>query len=189
VDRFALLDRAGVQFRQRLDLVKADQWSLPTPCTAWDVRGLVNHVVTANITGERLLHGAGRAEVVALNGTDLVGDDPVSAFARSTDAQSAAFRAPGALDQVVPHPAFDMPADQLLEFRIGDVLLHTWDLARAIGADETLDPEVVDAVWKSLSPLAEALPASGAFGAGSSGGLTEQAPRQLRLLDLSGRRP
>ena len=185
---FELLDRAGAEFRLRLDLVRDDQWSLPTPCDEWDVRGLVNHVVTANITGERVLHGANRDETIALNGTDLVGDDPVGAFIRSIDAQAAAFREPGALDQIVHHPAFDMPATQHLQFRTGDLLVHSWDLARAIGADETLDPAVVDAVWESLLPLAEALPASGAFGSGASGTLGNSATRQERLLDLCGRR-
>jgi uncharacterized protein (TIGR03086 family) len=189
MDKFEYLDRAGAEFRARLDRVRADQWSLPTPCAEWDVRALVNHVVTANLTGERLLHGASREDTVALIGTDLVGDDPPAAFERSVAAQAAAFREPGALDQIVHHPAFDMPATQLLEFRIGDLLIHAWDLARAIGADETLDPEVVDAVWESLAPLASALPASGAFGAGASSALGEPASRQLHLLDLSGRRP
>jgi uncharacterized protein (TIGR03086 family) len=189
MDGFALLDKARAQFEQRLDLVQADQWSLPTPCSEWDVRGLVNHVVTAQVVSEKLLHGASRDETVAMIGTDFVGDDPVGVFTRSVRAEAAAFREAGALELIVPHPAFDMPATQLLEFRIGDLLVHAWDLARAIGADETLDPVVVDAVLESLLPLAEALPASGAFGTGRSGALTDQAPKQLRLLDLCGRRP
>ena len=122
-------------------------------------------------------------------GTDLVGDDPVGAFGRTADEQAAAFEEPGALDQIVHHPAFDMPATQMLEFRIGDMLLHAWDLARAIGADEQLDVELVAHVYEGLLPLAEALPANGAFGAGRSADITDDAPLQQRLLDLTGRRP
>jgi len=189
MDSFELLDRAGAEFRLRLDQVQGEQWALPTPCSDWDVRGLVNHVVTANLTTVRLFHGASRDETVAFIGTDHIGDDPLGAFASSERAQAAALREPGALERIVPHPAFDMPGSQLLDFRIGDQLLHAWDLARAIGTDETLDPELVDYVWESLLPLAGALPASGAFGAGVSGALGDDAPRQVRLLDLSGRRP
>jgi uncharacterized protein (TIGR03086 family) len=189
VEAFDLLDRAGAEFRTRLEQVGAGDWSRPTPCSEWDVRGLVNHVVTANVTAEHLLHGATRDETVAMIGADLVGDDPPGAFERSVAAQAAAFRESGALDLTVHHPAFDMPATQLLDFRIGDMLVHAWDLARAIGADETLDPALVDAVLASLLPLEAALPASGAFGAGASGGLGEHASGQLRLLDLTGRRP
>ena len=184
MDRFELLDRAAARFRPRLEQVRPEQWSLPTPCDEWDVRALANHVVTANLTSVRLFHGASREETVAFIGTDHLG----GAFAGSAEAQGAAFREPGALERIVPHPAFDMSGSQLLDFRIGDQLVHTWDLARSIGADETLDPELVEFVWESLLPLAEALPASGAFGEGRSD-LYERAPRQLRLLDLCGRRP
>jgi uncharacterized protein (TIGR03086 family) len=189
VEAFDLLDRAGVHFRARLQHVGPGDWARPTPCSEWDVHGLVNHVVTANVTAERLLHGATRDETLAMIGADVVGDDPPGAFERSVAAQAAAFREPGALDRTVHHPAFDMPGSQLLDFRIGDLLVHTWDLARAIGGDENLDPELVDAVLASLLPLEAALPASGAFGACASGGLGEHAPSQLRLLDLTGRRP
>jgi uncharacterized protein (TIGR03086 family) len=189
MDSFQLLGRAGAEFRLRLNLVRDDQWARPTPCAEWDVRGLVNHVVTANLTTERLLHGASRDETIAMIGADFRGDDPIAAFERSAELQAAALGEPGALDRVVAHPAFDMPGARLLEFRIGDMLLHAWDLARAIGADEALDPEVVDSVWESLAPLADALPGSGAFSSGASGTVGEDAPKLVRLLDLSGRRP
>ncbi len=177
------------QFEQRLGAVHADQWTLPTPCAEWDVRGLVNHLVTADTTTVRLLTGATREETVAMIGADHLGDDPVGAYAHSADAQAAALSAPGALEMTVPHPTFDMSASQLLDFRIGDTLLHAWDLARAISVNEDLDPVVVEFVWQSLQPLAEILPTTGAFGDGRSGALAEDAPLQQRLLDLSGRRP
>ena len=188
MDPFDALARARAEFEARLRTVGDDDWGLPTPCDAWDVRGLVNHVVTADTTSVRLLHGATREEVVTLIGDDHLGSQPLDAYARSADAQVAAFRSPGALEMIVPHPAFDMPGRQLLEFRVGDTLLHTWDLARAVGGDEALDPKVVEFVWQSLEPLADLMPGTGAFGDGSSGTLDDRAPLQLRLLDLSGRR-
>ena len=189
MDAFEALDRARVQFSVRLDAVSAEQWALPTPCDEWDVRGLVNHLVTADTTTTRLLGGATRDDVVALIGADHLGSDAMSRCVGAAAEQLAALRAPGALERMVPHPAFDMPGSQLLDFRIGDTLLHTWDLARAIGADDRLDAELVEFVWQSLEPLAELLPASGAFGAGRSEMLAVGAPLQDRLLDLSGRRP
>lgn len=189
MDAFEALDRARVQFSVRLDAVSAEQWALPTPCDEWDVRGLVNHVVTADTTTVRLLDGATREATLALIGVDHLGPDPVAAYGQSAAAQAAAFRVPGALDLIVPHPAFDMPGSRLLDFRVGDTLLHAWDLARAIGGDERLDPDVVEFVWLSLAPLADVLPTTGAFGEGRTGALDDDAPLQLRLLDLSGRRP
>jgi hypothetical protein len=80
----------------------------------------------------------------------------------------------------------DMPGAQL--FRIGGLTLHAWDLARA-SADENLDSELVEAVWAQLSPLAPFIAETGVFGVGPSGEVGEGAPLQVRLLDLSGRRP
>ena len=77
----------------------------------------------------------------------------------------------------------------LLGFRTGDNLLHTWDLARAVGGDETLDPGAVEAVWAVLEPMAPMIPSIGVFGSGPSGSVGADAPLQTRLLDLSGRRP
>ena len=185
----ALLARAGSGFDGRLRAVRTADWTRPTPCAEWDVRALVNHLVTAQMTTVRLLDGATRDDVVALIGVDHLGDDPLASYARSSSAQLAAFQRPGALEQVLPHPAFDMPGSQLLDFRIGDALIHTWDLARAIAGDEELDLELVEFVWQSLEPLAALLPASGAFGAGPSGSVPDAADRQARLLDLAGRRP
>jgi hypothetical protein len=53
---------------------------------------------------------------------------------------------------------------------------------------QLLDAVVAEANWESLSPLADAIPASGAFGTGAGGDLDEHVPLQRRLLDLLGRR-
>lgn len=187
MERLVLLARAGDDFRTRLAAVD-DDWTRPTPCDEWDVRGLVNHLVTADTTTVRLLAGATREDVMGLIGADHLGGDAMTSCAAAASAQIDAFREPGALERIVPHPAFDMPGSQLLDFRIGDTLLHTWDLARAIGADDRLDAELVEFVWQSLEPLADLLPASGAFGQGRSETLPVDASLQDRLLDLSGRR-
>ena len=67
-----------------------------------------------------------------------------------------------------------------------DTLVHTWDLARAIGAWERLDPECVDAVTEQLSPQVEAWRAAGVFGAAVE--VDEDADPQARLLAMTGRR-
>ena len=69
------------------------------------------------------------------------------------------------------------------------LLVHTWDLCRAIGADEHLNEDLVAAVWAQLEPVAEALAQSGVFGQGSSGAVESTEPTQRRLLDICGRRP
>src|SRR2546425_594401 len=61
-----------------------------------------------------------------------------------------------------------------------------WDLARAIGADETIDPELLDAVEPYYTPLVELLKATGAFGPVVEP--PEGADRQTTLLAMLGRK-
>ena len=123
-----------------------------------------------------------------LGAADL-GDDPLRAVQDSLRAQAMAFADPAVLDRVVQHPAMDMPGSQLLGFRVGDLLVHSWDLARAIGADETLDPEIVAVVAQNIEPMRPFIGQIGMFGDGPSADADPDADPQSALLDLMGRRP
>lgn len=178
------------EFEKRLALVEPTLWSLPTPCAGWDVRKLVNHVVAGNNMSVALLLGAAASDASKLNRADALGSDPIGAFRRSADDLESTFGEDGMLDKdVVHHPAGDIPAAQLLNYRVADYGLHAWDLARAIGADENLAPGLVGALWDALAPIAEFIQHTGVYGEGPSGTVPDDAPLQLRLLDVSGRRP
>jgi uncharacterized protein (TIGR03086 family) len=189
MDDMALLRRAGSEFGRRLADVTPDQLSRPTPCAEWTVRDLISHVVGESIMSVRLLHGADAEEsVLGLDG-DVLGAHASAAFATAASAEYAAFEESGATERTVHHPAMDMPGAQLLGFRIGGLTLHAWDLARGTGGDETLDSDLVEAVWAQLSPMAPFMAQTGVFGAGPSGNVGQDAPLQVHLLDLTGRRP
>ncbi|HUO49276.1 MAG TPA: TIGR03086 family metal-binding protein [Acidimicrobiales bacterium] len=183
-----VLTAARADFRRRLSAVGPDQWDLPTPCADWDVRDLVAHLVRGNYMAELLLHGTSRDDTLAAM-AEPVPDDLATAFDASADRQQAAFEEPGSLERTCHHPVGDIPGAQLLGFRIGDMALHAWDLARSIGADDSLDVDVVAAMWDAMAPMAPFIGETGFFGAGPSGAVPEDAPLQLRVLDLSGRRP
>jgi uncharacterized protein (TIGR03086 family) len=182
------LTTSAAEFERRLRAIRPEQWDAPTPCGDWDVRELVRHVVKGNTMAANLLAGWTADQVRALF-ADPLSDDPIDEFLTGTKAQADALAEPGALERIVHHPAFDMPGAQLLNFRVGDLTLHAWDLARSIGADETLDPQLVQAVWDALAPMAPIIATTGVFGEGPSATVGEDAPLQLRLLDLTGRRP
>jgi len=93
------------------------------------------------------------------------------------------------MEGTVPHPVGDIPRALFIEFRVGDYTAHAWDLARAIGADEQLDAEVIQQVWDDLQPLVPMLAETGMFGSGPSGDVAADAALQTRYLDLLGRRP
>lgn len=189
MEEMALLRRAGYEFERRITGLAPAQLGRPSPCEEWTVRDLISHVVGESILSVRLLHGAdAEVAVLGLDG-DILGADAPAAFATAAAAERAAFREPGAMGRTVQHPAMDMPGAQLLGFRIGGLTLHAWDLARGSGGDETLDLELVEAVWAQLSPMAPFMAQTGVFGAGPSGMIGQDAPLQVRLLDLTGRRP
>ena len=77
--------------------------------------------------------------------------------------------------------------DAVATFFLGDVLIHTWDLARATGLDEHLDPDVVHDMLIGMEPLDEALRASGQYGPRVV--VTPDADEQTRLIAFTGRIP
>jgi uncharacterized protein (TIGR03086 family) len=190
MDMLEALDRATEGFSRRLRAAPDSAWTNPTPCSEWDVRALVLHVVGGDHMTVALLDGASREEaMVAARAAAEGAGELRAAFEESAAAQRAALGRPGALDGVVHHVVGDVPGRMLLGFRLADMLIHSWDLARGLGVDDTLDAEVVEVVWGFAEPLGAGIKASGRFGEGASGVLTEDASLQDRLLDLHGRRP
>ena len=123
--------------------VADDQWDLPTPCSDWTVRDLVNHVVGEDLWTAPLMRGHTIADVGARLEGDLLGDDP-----RST-AASAAIEAIGVVEETLPlhgtvHLSYgEESMDEYVRQLVADHLIHGWDLAAATGRDRTLDPGLV----------------------------------------------
>jgi uncharacterized protein (TIGR03086 family) len=116
-------------------------------------------------------------------------DDPLNAYRESARLQQAAFEVPGALEVLVNHPNGEIDARQFLALRLGDLLLHGWDMARSTGGCAALDDDLVRATWDVYEPMlgrAQYLPW---FGEGPSGLVNVDALLSQRLLDLTGRRP
>jgi len=192
MDALQMLGCARDEFGRRLRAASFDL-ACATPCEDWDVRDLVQHVIAGNRMAVVMLAGDSRDDVDAarraITSRDQLGADPVGAFVESADAQAAAFARPGALETTCHHYVGDIPGTQLLGFRIADLTLHAWDLARAIGDDETLDDDLVAWVYEAMAPLAPTISQTGLFGDGPSATPPNDVPLQARLLDLTGRRP
>lgn len=190
MDNITALPVAAARFESIAALVTPADLDRPTPCGDWTVQQLLDHVVAGNFMAAALLGGASREDAIAVLGATIADeDDPLEAVRSSLRSQATAFEDQTVLELVVHHPAMDMPGAQLLGFRVGDLLVHAWDLARAIGADETLDPEVVAVVATNIEPMRPFIGKVGMFGEGPSGTLDDSADAQTLLLDLMGRRP
>ena len=194
VDRFVA---SSSEFGQKLAAVRPGQWSRPTPCPEWNVRQLVNHVAQGNLSYVRLLGGATGAEFLRLRDADALGADPSGAFARSVQDCAAAFARPGALDQVLDYPLGQVPGRQALAVRTTDTIIHTWDLARSVGLEDTLSPVLVAWASNFLDEIYDGLAETPAdpqtthqfFAAPPGEEPLASPPQQHRLLHRVGRRP
>ncbi|GAA3679991.1 TIGR03086 family metal-binding protein [Nocardioides ginsengisoli] len=182
-----LLRTSADDFGRRLRLVGPDDWDRATPCTDWDVRALVNHVVGGNVRYTLLLSGADTAEVEATRTVDHLGDDAVGAFERTAAEVLARFGEDGVHQRVVHHVAGPRTGGELLSMRILDTEVHAWDLARAIGADERLDDDVV-AYLLAYASEGEHGPQQPSFGPAVDDPQRGE-PDQDHLLRLLGRDP
>jgi uncharacterized protein (TIGR03086 family) len=165
--------------------IRSDQWSDSTPDPEWDVRTLVNHIVSGNCWVTPLMSGQTIDQVGdALDG-DVLGDDPLAAYDRSAKEAAATFSAPGAMESPANVSYGPVPGEIYAGHRFLDVLIHGWDVAKATGQDPTLDPELVAELRAVVDPQLDLLQASGAFG---SVEVPAGADPQTELLALLGRR-
>jgi uncharacterized protein (TIGR03086 family) len=185
LDRFLLASKG---FEHHLRAVPPGGWDAPTPCTEWDVRALVNHMTRGNLNYIGLLRGATREEFLAARDADALGDDPVTAFTESVGACAAAFAEEGALDRVVDYPLGRLTGRRALAVRTTDSTVHTWDLARALGTDDSLDPGLTAWIDESYDDIFAGLALNPRVFAAPPPGAPRES-RQDRLLTRFGRDP
>ncbi len=124
-------------FTARLLGVAPDAWDNPAPCEGWVARDVVRHLV------EWLPGFLAAGSDVKLPASPPVDEDPVAAWTVQRDAVQALLDDPATADRTLANPHIgEIPLDRAIDqFYTADVFMHTWDLARATGQDESLDPE------------------------------------------------
>jgi len=160
-----LYHRAMDAYGDRVHAVPDGQWGAPTPCSEWDVRALVNHVVGENRWAVPLFAGGTIQEVGDRFDGDLLGNDPAAAWDDSAAAAIVAVDDPAAMDRTVHLSFGDFPGREYAMQLLADLVVHGWDLARATGADERMDPELVDVCRAWFAGVADAYRSAGAVAA------------------------
>jgi uncharacterized protein (TIGR03086 family) len=179
--------RALEEFGRRVHAVGADQWGCPTPCQDWEVRHLVNHLVAEQLWVPPLLAGKRIADLGAgFASGDVLGTDPVAAWDAAATAARSAFGEAGAIDRTVHLSYADRPAEEYAREMIFDLVVHSWDLARGISADDNLDADLVEAVYSAIEPETD-LTASGLFD--DPVPVPADSDEQTKLIAFTGRRP
>src|SRR5262245_53425967 len=165
--------------------IGADQWGDPTPDDEWDVRFLVNHIVTGNFWAAELGAGATIESVGDRLDGDVLGGDPAAVYDESSVVAAAVFREPGAMERPCAVSYGPVPGEVYCGHRFIDVLVHGWDVATSTDQDTTLDLELVEACIEVIEPQLDQLVATGAFGTPLE--VAEDASRQTQLLAMLGR--
>ena len=179
------LQRAQALFGDRVDAVPAASWDAPTDLPAWSVRYLVGHLVDEQRWVAPLLAGGTMSELEDRFSDDPLGEDPVAAWEKAADEALTAFAEPDALQRsVVLSYGQTSAADYCAELT-ADLVIHSWDLAHAIGGVERLEDRLVD--W-TLAYAEEHLDGSGILGLFHPAiDVPDDADPQIRLLARYGR--
>jgi len=140
----------------RVTAAPAAAWDNPSPCDDWTAREVMAHVIGGARAGlDRL---AGREHVPAPL-TDVPAD-----WARARADVEAALADPDRASAPVDTPFGAMPYEAFVgRLQCMDILIHTWDVARATGGDEKIDADAASHALEALRPMDAMLRAPGLF--------------------------
>ena len=174
--------RVGGRFSDRVNEVSSEKWSNPAPCAGWIASDVVGHLVA---WVPAVLGQAG----IVFETEPAAAQNPAGAWANlSGTLQAALDDAETAQRRFEAGPAGEMSVEQAIDrLVLGDVLVHTWDLARATGLDERLDEGMVSAMLEGLQPMEELLRNSGHYGPRVP--VAPEADPQTQLIAFTGRQP
>ena len=173
-----LYKAASGRFKNVLAGVKPDQFGASTPCTEWNVQTLVDHVIAGTGIVISTLMGADAPEPRS-------SDDPVEAFNAGCSRVIELASEPSAVDKVITTRFGEMPTGEFLSNFFMDILVHSWDLAKATGQEAELPEDLASACYALYTPREEMLRKSGAFG--SDVPVADDASSWVKLLALMGR--
>lgn len=169
-----------------VDGIKPDQLGLPTPCSDYDVRSLINHFAgTTNwleLAGRRLPPDAD--DPFGANNDVTTGDWQTLLTARIR-AVATAWDEPSAWEGSIE--GSPLPASMIGSMALTELLMHGWDLAKATGQRVDYGDEAAREVHRFAVETAEMGRQIGAYGAEVP--VSAQAPDFDRALGLTGRDP
>jgi uncharacterized protein (TIGR03086 family) len=158
-------------------------WDSPAPVAGWVARDIVRHLTQ----WLPALLSSGTA--VELPRGPSPEDDPVAAWLVHCTAVQALLDDPATADRILANPHIGaMPLDRAIDqFYTPDVFMHTWDLARATGQDDRLDPDFCRQLLAAMEPMEDAIRSSGQYGPRFP--VPPDADPQTKLLGFIGRDP
>jgi uncharacterized protein (TIGR03086 family) len=158
-------------------------WDSPAPVAGWVARDIVRHLTQWL---PALLSSGTAVELPRGPSPD---DDPVGAWQVHCTAVQALLDDPATAALILANPHLGaMPLDRAIDqYYTPDVFMHTWDLARATGQDDRLDPDFCRQLLAGMEPMEDAIRSSGQYGPKFQ--VPPDADPQTKLLGFIGRDP
>jgi uncharacterized protein (TIGR03086 family) len=174
-------ERITAQFTDLVRAVPADAWNNPSPCDGWTARDVVGHLT-------EWISGFFASQGVEFPTVPSVQDDPVGAWETVQSTIAKALAEPTMAAKQIETPFSTQSFAETVDMIVtGDVFTHTWDLARATGQSETLDPDQLQRMIAAMGAMPEdVMRADGMFGPRID--VPTDADDQTRFLAYAGRR-
>ena len=168
--------------------VTAAQLGSNTPCIEWTVKNLINHNINTQNFLQATLTGAQIDPATMFNVDGDLPQEGGEAALKSIIDQVVSTANAMDLSTIVATPFGEMPAGNFIMFPMLDLVIHRWDLASALGQDNTIDSSMAEICVGILGP--EALAGGRQQGAfGSEVIIPASGSIQDKLLGSVGRTP
>lgn len=150
-----ILTAAHDALRAAVAGVPADAWTLPTPCTDWNVTQVLQHAAGDQLAYASTVADAPGPDYNPFEPSGALDSSPAELLEPALESTAEAFAsvAPGAQEVPVPLPPFSMPADLAVGAAALDAAIHAWDIAAATGQPSPVDVSMA----ASLRPVAESI--------------------------------
>lgn len=165
--------------------VSPDQLGASTPCQQWQVRPLANHLLQVATA----LSLAGRRQPVPADiwESDLMSDDWTGRLDEQARRAIEAWSQPSAWEGTVSLGSTQMPAGMMATMLTSDLVIHSWDLARATGQEYACLDDTAEMARVFVEQMGEQGRGMGIFAEPVH--VPDGAPALDRAVGLSGRDP
>jgi uncharacterized protein (TIGR03086 family) len=183
MDAVERIEKATALCSEAVHGVKQGQLSDSTPCSDFDLRALLNHL----IGGMTMLQTAAAGGKATMPEGDLVGGEPAARYDEARDKLLAAIAEPGVFDKNWEMPFGALPGKMMAGIAFFEHVAHAWDVRKATGQDTELPEDVVRECLEVVTPMDAMIRMPGVCGPAvevpSDASLTDQ------LVGFLGRQP
>ncbi|MEK7602815.1 MAG: TIGR03086 family metal-binding protein [Patescibacteria group bacterium] len=160
------------------------QLSGSTPCSEWDLKALINHMIGELMWLPELLGGKTIAQVGNMLDGDLVGSNIVKSWDNATTVAKDAVEKVN-LGMEVGLSYGKVSAGHYIKEITSDLLIHGWDVAQSIKCSLLIPNNLAQIAYDFYEPQEDKLKSSGLFGKKITVG--NAASLQTKLLAVVGR--